>query len=189
MSEPHPTPTSMPGSPQPSREPVRRAFVLTHGRPDNTIAPALERVQAIAAETGVELLYPEDERVKHGLPPDGDDATDADLAVVLGGDGTMLRALARFLDRPLPVIGVNFGRVGFLASVEPDRLEPELSRVFGGDYPVVELPTLDATVGGETAVAVNDVVAASSSLGRMVELEWAVGGEDLGRQPCDGLIC
>ena len=188
MSEQHSTPTSKPGSPPPSPEPVRRAFVLTHGRPD-TIGPALERVQATAADAGVELLYPADERAKHGLPPDGDDPAGADLAVVLGGDGTMLRALARFLEQAVPVIGVNFGRVGFLASIEPERLEPDLARVFGGDYRVVELPTLDAVVGGATAVAVNDVVAASSDLGRMVELEWGVGGEDLGRQPCDGLIC
>jgi NAD+ kinase len=189
MSKPHSTPTSMPGSPPPSPEPVRRAFVLTHGRAE-TIGPALERVQATAAGAGVELLYPDEERAKHGLPPDGDDdSAGADLAVVLGGDGTMLRALARFLDLGLPVIGVNFGRVGFLASIEPDRLEPDLARVFAGDYTVVELPTLDTMVGADTAVAVNDVVAASSSLGRMVELEWGVGGEDLGRQPCDGLIC
>ena len=67
-----------------------------------------------------------------------------DIAVVLGGDGTMLRALGRFLELGVPVIGVNFGRVGFLASIEPERLEPGLTRVFGGDYRVVELPTLDA---------------------------------------------
>jgi NAD+ kinase len=188
MSEPHSTPTSKPGSPPPSPEPVRRAFVLTHGQAA-AIGPALERVQATAAAAGVELLYPDEERVKHGLPPDGDDTAGADMAVVLGGDGTMLRALGRFLDAPLPVIGVNFGRVGFLASIEPEFLEPDLTRVFHGDYRLVELPTLDATVGSDTAVAVNDVVAASSSLGRMVELEWGIGGEDLGSQPCDGLIC
>jgi NAD+ kinase len=188
MSEPHSTPTSMPGSPPPSPEPVRRAVVLTHGRAA-TIGPALERVQATAAAAGVELLYPDEERVKHDLPPDGDGTTRADLAVVLGGDGTMLRALGRFLEAPLPVIGINYGRVGFLASIEPESLEADLTRVFAGEYRVVELPTLDAMVGSDTAVAVNDVVAASSSLGRMVELEWAIGGEDLGRQPCDGLIC
>ncbi len=188
MSEPHSTPTSKPGSPQPSPEPVRRAFVLTHGQAA-AIGPALERVQATADAAGVELLYSEEERVKHGLPADGDDSAEADMAVVLGGDGTMLRALGRFLDVGLPVIGINFGRVGFLASIEPEFLEPDLTRVFSGDYRVVELPTLDATVGSDTAVAVNDVVAASSSLGRMVELEWGIGGEDLGSQPCDGLIC
>jgi NAD+ kinase len=101
----------------------------------------------------------------------------------------MLRALGRFLDTEVPVIGVNFGRVGFLASIKQERLETDLARVFAGEYQVVELPTLDATIDGETRAAVNDVVITSSVLGRMVELGWAVGNEDLGRQPCDGVIC
>ena len=54
---------------------------------------------------------------------------------------------------------------------------------------VVELPTLEVEVGGERHVAVNDVVVASSIVGRMIELGWGVGGEDLGVQPCDGVIC
>jgi NAD+ kinase len=87
------------------------------------------------------------------------------------------------------VIGVNFGRVGFLASIKQERLEADLARAFAGEYQVIELPTLDAEVEGEVRVAVNDVVITSSTLGRMIELGWAVGNEDLGRQPCDGVIC
>jgi NAD+ kinase len=87
------------------------------------------------------------------------------------------------------VIGVNFGRVGFLASMHPDELEDGLARAFAGDFVVVELPTLEARVEGERRAAVNDVVVTSGTLGRMVELVWSIGDEDLGRQPCDGLIC
>ena len=101
----------------------------------------------------------------------------------------MLRTLAQLLGSDVPVIGVNFGRVGFLASIEPDDLERDLERVFAGEYAVVELPTLEVQLNGERHVAVNDVVATSSTLGRMVELAWAVGGEDLGIVPCDGMIC
>jgi NAD+ kinase len=68
-------------------------------------------------------------------------------------------------------------------------LEEGLARVFAGEYVVVELPTLEVEYPGGTARAVNDVVVASASLGRMVELELAVGGEPLGSQPCDGIIC
>ena len=117
------------------------------------------------------------------------DPRDADLAVALGGDGTMLRTLARLLGSDVPVIGVNFGRVGFLAAIEPDGLERDLRRVFAGEYVVLELPTLEVQLDGETHAAVNDVVATSATLGRMVELAWAVGGEDLGTIPCDGMIC
>jgi NAD+ kinase len=115
--------------------------------------------------------------------------------VVLGGDGTMLRALRMYLGTGVPVLGVNFGRVGFLSSMQPDQLEEGLARAFSGDFVTVELPTLEVEVesaaakGEATDVAVNDVVVTSGELGRMVELEWAVGGEDLGLVPCDGIIC
>jgi NAD+ kinase len=167
---------------------VRRAAVVTHGKPE-TIGPALGRLEAIAAARGVELVFPDEEREKHDLPGADGDPASADLAVVLGGDGTMLRALTRFLGARVPVIGVNFGRVGFLASMHPDELEDGLGRAFAGDFVVVELPTLEARVGGERRAAVNDVVVTSGTLGRMVELVWSIGDEDLGRQPCDGLIC
>jgi NAD+ kinase len=167
---------------------VKRAAVITHGKPE-TIGAALERLQALAADRGVELLFPDEEVEKHGLGSDHGDMAEADLAVVLGGDGTMLRALRRFLGTAVPVIGVNFGRVGFLASMEAESFDDGLGRALGGDYRVVELPALEAEAGGERWAAVNDVVVTSSTLGRMVELGWALGGEDLGCLPCDGLIC
>jgi NAD+ kinase len=180
--------SSTPGSIAQSGSRVRRAAVVTHGKAE-TIGPALGRLEAIAAAHGVELLFPDEEREKHDLPSADGDPASADLAVVLGGDGTMLRALTRFLGARVPVIGVNFGRVGFLASMHPDELEDGLGRAFAGDFVVVELPTLEARVGGERRAAVNDVVVTSGMLGRMVELVWSIGDEDLGRQPCDGLIC
>jgi NAD+ kinase len=167
---------------------VRRAAVLTHGKAE-TIGAALERVQALAAERGVELLFPDEEVEKHGLGGDHGDLAEADIAVVLGGDGTMLRALKRFLGMDVPVLGVNFGRVGFLASLDADAFEDGLLRAFGGGYQVAELPVLEAEAGADRWQGVNDVVVTSSSLGRMIELGWAVGGEDLGSIPCDGLVC
>ena len=180
--------TSTPGSPRRSGSAVRRAAVITHGKPP-TIGPALDRLEKVAREAGVELLLPDEEVEKHGVGEPEADLTGADVAVVLGGDGTMLRALQRFLGTDVPVIGVNFGRVGFLASVQQNELESGLARVFSGDYRVVQLTTLDVEANGSRAAAVNDVVVLSSLRGRMIELGWAVGGEDLGVQPCDGMIC
>jgi NAD+ kinase len=153
------------------RSPSRIAIV-THGKPER-IGDAVARLEAAARAAGVEV-------VEH----DG-----ADLVIVLGGDGTMLRALKGSLEDGVPVLGVNFGRVGFLSSIQRDELESGLARVFAGEYDVVELPTIEVHVAGQRRVAVNDVVVASAELGRMMELEWAVGGEELGRVPCDGLIC
>jgi NAD+ kinase len=169
------------------RPEVRRAAVITHGRAELVSEP-LERLRAVAQERGVELLLPEEEVAKHGDGAAADVAS-ADLAVVLGGDGTMLRALKLFLGTSVPVLGVNFGRVGFLASAEAEELEAGVGRAFAGDFDVVELPALEAAAGGERWQAVNDVVVTSSTLGRMIELGWAIGNEDLGSLPCDGLIC
>jgi NAD+ kinase len=173
---------------QSAKPPITRAVVITHGKAA-TIGPAVARLQVVAAEAGVHLVVPPEEAAKHGISPVGDDDTQVDLAVVLGGDGTMLRALTRFLGSGTPVIGVNFGRVGFLSSMQQDDLEAGIGRVFAGEYEVVELPTIEVEYGGSRFVAVNDAVVTSATLGRMVELEWAVGGEDLGTQPCDGVIC
>ena len=164
--------TSTVGSMKQSAEPVRRIAVVSHGDPE-VIAGALARVEAICTETKVEIV-------------EGDDA---DLAVVLGGDGTMLRALHRFLGFGVPVIGVNFGRVGFLSAMGREAMEEGLKRAFAGERQIVSLPTLEINVDGIEAVAVNDAVCATSAIGRMVELAWSVGGEDLGVQPCDGVIC
>jgi NAD+ kinase len=189
VSAPTSPTTSTPGLPPRSTRAVRRAAVVTHGKPQ-TIGPALERLEKVAREAGVELLLPGEEVEKHGVgEPKEDLLTTADIAVVLGGDGTMLRALQRFLGTDIPVIGVNFGRVGFLATIQPNELESGLARVFSGDYRVVQLTTLEVDADGTRGAAVNDVVVLSSIRGRMVELAWALGGEDLGVQPCDGLIC
>jgi NAD+ kinase len=167
---------------------VRTAAVVTHGKP-STIGEALPRLERVAAEAGVELLFSEDEAEKHGLDGGGLELAAADVTVVLGGDGTMLRALQRALGTGTPVVGVNFGEVGFLTSIRAEALEEGVARIFAGEYVVAELPTLEAEVGGGKHVAVNDVVAAASIVGRMIELGWAVGGEDLGSLPCDGVLC
>jgi len=151
---------------------VSRAAVVPQGHP---LPPdAIRRLEAVAAEHGVELLA---------------DARDVDLAVALGGDGTMLRALHRFLGTAVPVLGVNFGRIGFLTSIPGSELEHGLARAFAGELRVVELATISACVDGTPRDAVNDVVVTSSQPGRMIELAAALGEEELGVTACDGLIC
>jgi NAD+ kinase len=160
----------------PSARAVKTAAFVLHGRRD-TVADAVPRVRELAQQEGVALVDA------------GEDGTpEVDLALVLGGDGTMLRTLGRFLGTGIPVAGVNFGAVGFLTTIPRDHLEDGLRRLFRGEYEVLELPTLEAEIGDERHVAVNDVVAASSIVGRMVNVGWTVGGEDLGVLPCDGVI-
>jgi NAD+ kinase len=172
--------TSNAGSTMPSGSSVTRAAVVLHGRPE-ALGSGLARLELVAVEQGVELTL---------VTPETAVAAGAfDVAIVLGGDGTMLRGLHHFLGTGIPVIGVNFGRVGFLSAIPREELERGVMRVFEGEMEVVELSTLDVEAGGKRFVAVNDAVVTSGDLGRMVELEWSVGGEDFGRVPCDGLIC
>jgi NAD+ kinase len=172
--------SSTAGSTMQSASRVKRAAVVLHGRPE-ALGSGLARLESVAKEEGVELV------VLAGdvqVPPD-----DVEVAIVLGGDGTMLRALQRFLGTGIPVVGVNFGRVGFLSAIPRDELERGVARVLTGELEVVELATLDVEAAGKRFVAVNDAVVTSGELGRMVELEWSLGGENFGRVPCDGLIC
>ena len=180
--------TSTAGSQRPPVAPkaISRAAVVTHGQP-RQIGAGLARLQSVAREHDVELLYPPDEAEKHDVTAVDDSS--ADIAIVLGGDGTVLRALARYLGTGIPVVGVNFGRVGFLSSMGRRELEAGLARVFAGGYDVIELPTLEAEHPDGHDRSVNDVVISSGELGRMIELELAIAGEQLGKQPCDGLIC
>jgi len=172
----------------PLNEPVRKAAVITHGRVE-TIGDGLERLRAVAERGGVTLLFPHEEREKHGLPDGDDDVRQADLVVVLGGDGTMLRTLDSLLDSGIPVFGVNYGRVGFLTSVPGAELESGVERAFAGDYRRLDLPTLEVEADGQRRAAINDIVLISATHGRVVELNWQVGGEDYGKVACDGMVC
>jgi NAD+ kinase len=161
-------------SEMPSESPsaaVSRVAVVTHGRAER-IGDALARLHAVAERCGVDVVS---------------DAQ-AELAVVLGGDGTTLRALHRFLGTGIPCLGVNFGRVGFLTSIESSDLEAGLERAFRGEYDVVELPVLQAEGAGLVRKGVNDVVLSSGILGRMVIVEWSVDGVPMGELGCDGAI-
>jgi NAD+ kinase len=157
--------------PVPEQAGVARIAVIVHGKPA-VIADAPRRLREVAAACGVEVAG----------------ESEAELAVVLGGDGTMLRALQRYLGTGVPALGVNFGRVGFLTSIEASDLESGLERVFAGGFEVVELPTITATTGGESVTGINDVVLTSAALGRMALIEWCVDGQSLGELGCDGVI-
>jgi NAD+ kinase len=154
---------------------IERATVITHGVTKN-VDQALARLRAVAAQSEVELLL-------------DDDPGEPEIAVVLGGDGTMLRALTRFLDTGVPVIGANFGRVGFLAAIPGEELEAGMARVFDGEFAVQSVPTLAITLASERYVAINDVVVVGNTPGRIVEIAYAIDGEALAAQACDGLIC
>ena len=152
---------------------IGRAAYLTHGRAE-VIGDALDRMRAVAARAGVEIVE--------------DGEVEPDLVVVLGGDGTMLRALQRWLGTGVPSLGVNFGRVGFLTSASGAELESGLEAAFAGRYQVFDLPTLVGDAGTGPLPGVNDIVLTSATPGRMAVIQWSVDGQSLGELGCDGVI-
>jgi NAD+ kinase len=171
----------------------RSVTVFTHRRVEET-GPALETVLRLAAEAGVEVRVPSAEAQKHGLGPrEGvvlgtapDDPTD--LAIVLGGDGTILSTLRLFAGTAVPVFAVNYGAIGFLATIEPGELEDGLRRALGGEFDVMKLPVLVAHTATGDHVAINDLSLHRRQDGRVAELAYTVHGQDLGQVRCDGLV-
>jgi NAD+ kinase len=170
----------------------RAIMVFSHSRPRDT-GPALRRIAELASEAGVEVRLPPDEVVKHGPVPGtaeagGEALADTDLVVVLGGDGTILTHLRDFAGTGVPVFAVNFGAIGFLATVEPWELEEGVRRALAGEIDAMELPGLViATTTGER-LAVNDISFHRRPDGRVAELAYSVQGEELGEVRCDGLV-
>jgi NAD+ kinase len=167
--------------------------VLTHNRPAQT-AGALEALIDAAVSAGVTLRFDRNETDKHGLSaregvvlstPD-DDAVD--LCIVLGGDGTILRALRRYTGTGVPVFAINFGDIGFLATIDPDELASGVKRAFEGDFELLKLPAivLDAPTGIERAI--NDVAIHRKVGERVAEIAYVLDGEELGSVRCDGLV-
>jgi NAD+ kinase len=165
---------------------VRRAAVLTHRRAHET-APAVRALVESARRAGVELVFSAAEAAKHGVDA-GDLSDDVDLCVVLGGDGTILSALRHYADREVPVFAVNYGEVGFLATIDPDGVGEDFERAFAGEFETLALPGI--TVGrpeGEWT-AFNDISVHRRAGLRVADLGYALAGEEIGRVRCDGLV-
>jgi NAD+ kinase len=170
---------------------VKRAMLITPAHPErasDAVAVAAEAARAAS----VQLVCTPDEHEKHREAaadiepvPDGERP---DVCLVLGGDGSILYALRRFANTGVPVFGINFGTIGFLAAVEREDLSAGLARVFRGDYEVLDLPGLRVDLPVDHPVALNDVSFVRRPHGRVAELSYAIGVEEVGNVRCDGLV-
>jgi len=114
---------------------------------------------------------------------------DVDLCLVLGGDGTILHGLRNYVGSGVPVFGVNFGEVGFLATVDPENTEEGIERALRGDFEVLSLPSIELRgPGEEPLLAMNDVSFQRKHGLRVADLAYAVGEDEVGRVRCDGLV-
>jgi NAD+ kinase len=124
-----------------------------------------------------------------------DQLPSTDVLVVLGGDGTFLRAARAVIEVDVPILGINLGKVGFLSKAEAIELEPVLVRLVAGEFRIEERMALEARIlpaGRESAAivhrALNDIVIARGALARVCHLDVAIGPSHLATFIADGLV-
>ncbi len=179
---------------------MREVTVLTHRLPLET-TPMLRRLAALAARAGVTLRLDEEETRKHALEPgpglelDAPIKREVELCVTLGGDGTILRALQLYARTSVPVFAINFGEIGFLATVEQAEGEEGFERALQRDFELLRLPAIelgelgpDGRAAPNGQVAINDVAIHRKAGERVADLAYALEGQEVGSVRCDGLV-
>jgi len=180
-------------------ESTRTMLVIAHTGRRNALDSARQVIEQLTA-AGVAVRVTDAEAptlscADATVKPAGPAAADgAELVIVLGGDGTLLRAAELARPTGTPLIGVNLGHVGFLAEAEPDGLTETVHRLVAGDYRVEERMTLDVTArdnGTELARtwALNEASVEKGARERMIEVLIEVDGRPLSRWGCDGVVC
>jgi NAD+ kinase len=168
---------------------TRLALVL-HPRRD--VSAVVATVLRWAKEHGVEVAVRTEDADRVGIgvrAVESAELTSGCTAVVsVGGDGTMLGALRLVADRPVPVLGVHLGRLGFLVEVQPDQLDAALDRIAAGDFVLESRSALRIAVGGEDVVAFNDLALARQPGRGSLTASMAVNGLRYGYYRCDALV-
>lgn len=115
-----------------------------------------------------------------------------DIILAFGGDGTILSTARAVGAAGIPILGVNLGRLGFLAEIAPGKIIETIKDILAGHYTIVERSLLEARVenhpNGETIYSLNDVVIDKADLSRMIRVEVYINDELLNHYSCDGLI-
>ena len=177
---------------------ARTVLLVTHtGRPEAVEVATAVVKRLMAHDIEVRLLSDEAPELPHVgaqvCDPTGDAAQDCELVLVIGGDGTILRAAEFSRRTATPLLGINLGHVGFLAEAEWDDLDSTVEAIINGTYYVEERMTLDVRVfvdGVETSVgwALNEASIEKASRQRMLEAVVEIDGHPLSRWGCDGVV-
>jgi NAD+ kinase len=182
---------------QPNRKPIRTIGLFgKYG--SNDVGGVIERLCAFLFKRGLEVLLEDAtaefiEQKCAGSRPLADIGRDIDLAIVVGGDGTMLHVARNLAPFGVPLVGVNLGHLGFLTDVPTHRMYDELTHILDGDFHSEERILLDAEVVRDDKVlhaanAFNDVVVNKGQLARLIEFEIYVNDEFVNSTRADGVI-
>lgn len=167
---------------------MKRIGLMVHGRRADAMACAAKAARFLQGE-GI-LVQAEDDAAAQlpGVTPFSR-ATDApDMVLTLGGDGTLLRGAQAAIRWDVPLLGINLGRVGFLAEAEPEDINDVLRALLDGSFTQEERPLLEISAGEESWLALNDAVISRGGYARLITLEAMVDGERAGRYVADGLV-
>ena len=173
--------------------------VAVVGKPDAASLPdLLDLLSGLLRERGVKIvmdpLTAQASRTKPDAVLDMEALPSrADLAVVVGGDGTLIASARLMAEQGVPLVGVNVGRLGFLTDIPADGVVPAMTAVLDGDFVPEQRLLLSGSVrrGGKTlmtALAMNDVVVSRGAVGSMIEFAVTVDGEFIYSLRADGLI-
>lgn len=180
--------------------PQRRVLVLAHTGREAAVLAAEELLRLLVMAGLTPMVLPDEAAGLSPkaqdllIPADVDDPLDsAELVVVLGGDGTILRGAELVRGTTVPLLGINLGHVGFLAESERDDLDYTVHRIAARDYEVEERMTLDVTVHVDGALvdrtwAVNEASVEKANRERMIEVVIEVDGRPVTEFGCDGVI-
>ncbi|MFN8086685.1 MAG: NAD kinase [Microbacterium sp.] len=180
----------------------REILVVAHARRDDTVAAARRVISAVAAAGARPVLPDGDDELRAALGDVGSIATlgvdvtvaAIDLAIVLGGDGTILRAAELVREGTAPILGINMGHVGFLAEIEADVIDDAMRRVIARAYEVEERMTLAVEVIDAAGAviydtwALNEATVEKASRERMMEVVIEIDGRPLSSFGCDGVV-
>ncbi len=172
---------------------VRSATILTHRRPEET-GPAIRSLLDVARRAGAVLIVDPEEAGKHGLAPgegleiEANDRSDVDICFALGGDGTILTALRLYAGTGVPVFAVNFGEIGFLATVDRDEAAVGFEAALKGEFEVLSLPAITVSDSRPAWLGINDVSIHRQPGLRVADLAYEIGDDEVGRVRCDGLV-
>jgi NAD+ kinase len=170
---------------------MKTAALITHSHPP-AATDAVPVAVAAARAADWRLVADQSELDKHGASAAGVELEREeempDLCLVLGGDGTILHALRRFAHTEVPVFGVNFGTVGFLAAVERAEAEAGIARAFAGEIETIQLPAIRVEAGGRSGIGFNDVTLSRRPHDRVAELSYRIDADEVGHVRCDGLV-
>ena len=129
---------------------------------------------------------------RHGMETFSGQGFEADFAVSMGGDGTLLKTAAQVRDRQIPIVGINMGRLGFLADVGAEDVQTTIDGLYQGDYKVEKRSVIHVETNGERiddyAFALNDVAILKRDTASMISIRTTINGEHLTTYQADGLI-